>query len=102
MLKMPAQLWSVLVIVWKMGQHSFTSFLRRKRSVETSILRILDFSNAFEVACDASNDVIWGLLSQEGHPIVFFRERLNETKKHYSTYDKKIYAIVQTFWYWRY
>ena len=35
-------------------------------------------------------------MSQEGHPIAFFSEKLNDAKRRYSTYDKEFYAIMQS------
>ncbi|XP_078437282.1 uncharacterized protein LOC144707884 [Wolffia australiana] len=37
-----------------------------------------------------------GVLSQEGHPIEFFSENLNDAQLSYSTYDKEFYVFVQT------
>jgi len=40
-------------------------------------------------------------LSQEKWPIAFFSEKLNESKRKYSTYNKKFYAIVRALEHWR-
>jgi hypothetical protein len=41
------------------------------------------------------------VLSQEGKPMGFFSEKLNEAKQKYSTYDKDLYRAVQALKYWR-
>ena len=71
----------------------------KKLMTKAPILHLPDFSKAFEVTADASNVGIGGVLSQEGHPIAYFNEKLNNAKLKYSTYDKEFY-VGQAFCYW--
>jgi hypothetical protein len=65
------------------------------------ILQLPNFELPFEVSCDASHSGIGGVLSQNGHPIAFFSEKLNDARKRYSTYDLELYAVVQSLKHWR-
>jgi len=46
------------------------------------------FNKEFQVDYDASGPSIGVVLSQEGRPIAFFNEKLNDDKKYYSVYDQ--------------
>eukprot|EP00253_Pinus_taeda_P025109 PITA_25109 len=69
--------------------------LLKKKIIERSILRLLDFKNLFQVRCDASGMAIGAILSQEDKLVVFFSEKLNESMQKYSFYDKEFYAVIQ-------
>ncbi|RVW99465.1 Transposon Ty3-G Gag-Pol polyprotein [Vitis vinifera] len=87
-------------ILWSVAAAKAFSKIK-KRMGQAPILKLPDFSKIFEVACDASLVGIGGVLSQEGHPIVFFSEKLNDTCRRYLVYDMEFYALIQTLKHWR-
>lgn len=40
-------------------------------------------------------------MSQEGRPVAFFSEKLNDAKQKYSVYDLELYAMLQSLKRWR-
>ena len=55
----------------------------KKRILSAHIMRLSDFFEVFEVACDASGIGIGRVLAQEGHPVAF-NEKLNAARQLYS------------------
>jgi len=47
------------------------------------------------VRCDANGVAIGAILSQDNKNVSYLSEKLNDTKRKYSTYDKEFYAIIQ-------
>nr|GEX17147.1 hypothetical protein [Tanacetum cinerariifolium] len=87
-------------LVWNTAAQS--AFEQLKHAVtEAPVLALPNFKHVFQVECDASGLGIGGVLSQLNRPIAFFSEKLNDTRRRYSTYDKEFYAIVRNLEYWR-
>jgi len=72
----------------------------KKRLTQTPILALLCFDKFFEVECNVSGVGIGGVLTQEGRPLAFFSEKLFDSRREYSTYDKEFYAIVRCLEHW--
>lgn len=70
--------------------------IKRKRP----ILKLPDFSAPFEVVVDACGSGIGGVLSQQGHPIEYFSEKLSSSRQAWSTYEQELYALVRALKQW--
>jgi hypothetical protein len=53
------------------------------------------------VRCGTSGVAIGVILSQDNRHVSYFSEKMNDTKRNYSTYDKDFYAIIQSLNKWR-
>jgi hypothetical protein len=81
------------------AERSFNTL--KKKITERPIMFLPNFENTFKVRCHESGVAIGEVLSQDNRPVSYFSEKLNETKRKYSTYDKEFYAIIQALNKWR-
>ena len=73
----------------------------KDKLISTPSLSLPNFSNTFEIKCDASGLGIGVVLIQEGRPIAYFSEKLSGAALKYPTYDKEMYALVLTLQMWQ-
>ena len=85
---------------WTVGADK-SFILLKEKVIEQPNLSLTYFNKVFQVDCDASGTAIGAILSQEGRPVAYFSENLNDAKRKYSIYDQEFYAIVQALKKWR-
>ena len=66
----------------------------------TPILRIVDPNKDFIVCTDTCNDVLGGVLTQEGHVIAYESRKLKIHEKNYATCDLELAIIIHALKMW--
>ena len=73
--------------VWgKAQQHAFDEL--KTRLTQDPLLVLPDFTQTFEIECDASGIGIGGVLMQNGRPVAYHSEKLDGARLNYPIYDK--------------
>jgi hypothetical protein len=75
----------------KAQQNAFEEL--KKRLTEEPLLVLPNFANFFEIECDASHLRISGVLMQDGKPVAYHSEKLDDALLNYTIYDKELYAL---------
>ena len=80
---------------WGVEQDRSFNMLKDKLT-HAPLLQLPNFNKTFELENDASGIGLGGVLLQEGKPVAYFSEKMSGPVLNYSTYDKKLYALVRT------
>jgi hypothetical protein len=88
--------------VFQWGGKQQNDFDALKENISsTQVLALLDLRQPFEIQTDASNYAMGEILFQHGKPICFHYETFNGVVINYHTYDKELYALVQSVKKWK-
>ena len=85
---------------WGGKQQQYFEALKHKIS-SAPILAFPNLRQQFEIQTNASNYAMGAVLLQHGKPIAFHSETFNGVVTNYPTYDKKLYALVQSVKKWK-
>eukprot|EP00253_Pinus_taeda_P022396 PITA_22396 len=88
------------VFQWGGKQQKAFDTLKEKIST-TPVLALLDLQHPFEIETDASDYAMGVVLMQDGKPICYHFETFTSTVVNYPTYDKELYALVQSVKKWK-
>ena len=73
----------------------------KRAMVTTLVLKLPDFSQPFEIECDAFGRGIGAVLMQHKHPIAYFSKALSEKNLSKSAYEREIMALASAVQHWR-
>ena len=88
------------VFQWGGKQQKAFDTLKEKIS-SMPLLALPNLRQPFEIQTDASNYAMGAVLLQHGKPICFHSETFNGAVINYPTYDKELYALVQSVKKWK-
>jgi hypothetical protein len=88
------------VFQWGGKQQKAFDTLKEKIS-SAPVLTLPNLRQPFEIQTDASNYAMGAVLLQHGKPICFHSETFNGAVINYPTYDKELYALVQSVKKWK-
>ncbi|GJT21151.1 retrovirus-related pol polyprotein from transposon 17.6 [Tanacetum coccineum] len=73
----------------------------KKAVIEEPVLRLPDVTMPFELHTNASDFAVGGVLMQDGHPIAFESQKLNETERKYTVQEKEMTVVIHCLRIWR-
>ena len=73
----------------------------KQRLMTQTLLKLPNLEKTFEVHCDAFDDSIRAVLSQEGQPIAYESCRLHAEERNLGIYEKELLAIIHALDSWK-
>ncbi|KAL4034847.1 hypothetical protein IC575_003516 [Cucumis melo] len=87
---------------FKWSEEATEAFEKPKLAMKTiHVLALPDWSLPFIIETDASGIGLGAVLSQNGHPIAFFSQKLSARAQAKSIYERQLMAIVLSVQKWR-
>ena len=86
--------------MWEEQQQRAIEQLKAKLTL-APVLKLPDFSNPFQMHCDASVVGLGADLAQEQRPVAFFSKKLTPTEARYHVMDREFMAIFKACMKWR-
>ncbi|KAL4018114.1 hypothetical protein IC575_021704 [Cucumis melo] len=87
---------------FKWNEDAETAFVRLKVAMTTiPVLALPDWSLPFTIETDASGSGLGAVLSQRGHPIAFYSQKLSQRAQAKSIYERELMAVVLSVQRWR-
>ena len=82
----------MLAVKSRLREKFFT--INEKKSNSKPVLSPYSLTNKATVTTEASEKTIGGLLSQEGHPVIYVSGKLSQAERKHSNIERETHAIV--------
>eukprot|EP00253_Pinus_taeda_P018627 PITA_18627 len=83
------------------GKHQKAFETLKEKISTTPVIALPDLQRPFEIQTDASDYAVGAVLTQHSKPICYHSETFNPAIVKYPTYDKELYALVQSVKKWK-